>query len=431
MTERLKILLLTPQTPYPPDQGAAIRNFNFVRYLGSDPRCELTLLSFARPGENPATTPARAVLEKYCRQVVLVPPPPARSKLVRLLGLLTGQTDLLQRLASVHFAQALDDLSDEYDAVQCEGLELAPFVLDWIEAKHTISQGSPRLILDEHNAEYLLQRRIFENDWQAGWGRRPVALYSWLQARRLLRYEKKALNVFNRVIAVSDPDRQALSGLIWPERKVLARRMSEQHQPITVIPNCIDLEEFVPPPDRQAEQPDQLVFTGTMDFRPNVDAVTWFAREVWPLVRQAKPQARFVIVGRRPAPAVANLKLVPGIEVTGTVADARPYIRQSALYVVPIRMGGGVRYKVLEALAMGKAVVSTTFGADGIDLTPGQEALLADSPVDFARAILELLDDPLRRATLATYGRAFVEANFDWRKMLPRLDQVLNLDHQS
>jgi glycosyltransferase involved in cell wall biosynthesis len=198
-----------------------------------------------------------------------------------------------------------------------------------------------------------------------------------------------------------------------------------QPRAITVIPNCIDLEEFAPSPDLSAEQPATLVFTGTMDFRPNVDAVTWFAREVWPLIRQGKPQAQFVIVGRRPSPAVQALKSLPGISVTGAVPDARPYIRQSAIYVVPMRMGGGVRYKVLEAMAMGKAVVSTTFGADGIPLVPDRDALLADSPADFAQAVLTLLDDPARRAVLAANGRAFVEAHFDWRKMLSRLDTVL------
>ncbi len=406
----LKILLLTPQTPYPPDQGAAIRNFHFVRYLGSDSRYELSLLSFARPDEDPLTTPARPILEKYCRQVILVPPPPARSKPIRLLGLLSGQPDLAQRLASSNFGMALSQLRG-FDVIQCEGLELVPFVLDYMKAYSNHKGQKPRLVLDEHNAEYLLQDRIYRQDWQAGWSRRPAALYSRIQAGRLRRYEQKALQIFDRTIAVSEPDRRALENLYRPTK------------PIAVLPNCLDLEEFTP--DASHEQPDTLVFTGTMDFRPNVDAVTWFAREVWGRVRQARPQARFVIVGRRPAPAVEALKNIAGIEVTGAVEDARPYIRQSAVYVVPMRMGGGVRFKVLEALAMGKAVVTTTFGADGIAVTPDQEAVLADTPAAFAQAIIELLTDQPRRVALAQQGRRFVEENFDWRKMLPRLDEVL------
>src|SRR5689334_12737376 len=142
----LKILLLTPQTPYPPDQGAAIRNFSFVRYLGSNPRYELSLLSFARPGEDPTTTPARAVLEKYCRKVVLVPAPPARSKPARVRELLAGKTDLTRRLASPAFETALAELVQEIQpqVIQCEGLEILPFALDY-------GQKGISLVLDEHN----------------------------------------------------------------------------------------------------------------------------------------------------------------------------------------------------------------------------------------------------------------------------------------
>ncbi len=409
-----KILLLTPQTPYPPDQGAAIRNFSFVRYLGSDPRYELRLLSFARPGEDPATTPARAVLEKYCREVVLVPHPPMRTKISRLRELLSStRPDLTRRLLSNEFETALQALtrSGAVDLIQCEGLELAHFLAG---LNFPLGERQPRMILDEHNAEYLLQRRIYENDWRSGWKRRPAALYSLVQARRLARYERASLARFERVVAVSEADRQALA------------RLDPRHSArLAIIPNGLDLEEFQPLPDKPEEEPDRLVFTGTMDFRPNVDAVTWFVREVWPLVRVARPLARFTIVGRRPAPAVQFLARLPGIEVTGVVADARPYIRRSSLYVVPMRMGGGVRYKVLESLAMGKAVVTTTMGADGIPLRPGREALVADSPADFAAAILALLGDPTRRAELAGAGRAFVEAYFDWRKIVPLLDEVL------
>ncbi len=409
MPSPIKVLLLTPQTPYPPDQGAPIRNFSFVRYLGQSPNYKLSLLSFARPGESVTTSPALTELAKYCRQVELVPHPPARSKLVRLRdSLLSSRPDLAKRLASPLFQTALDRLlqTESFDVIQCEGLEMAPFGLALRKNLAT------RLVLDEHNAEYLMQRRIFEQDWQSGWKRRPAALYSWLQARRLERYERTALEKFDRAIAVSEPDRAALAGL------------GPTSRPVAVIPNGIDLTEFTPE-GSEKEQPDTLVFTGTMDFRPNVDAVSWFVNEVWPRILAQKPNAQFFIVGRRPTPAVANLKNSPGIHVTGTVLDPRPYVRQSALYIVPMRMGGGVRFKVLEAMAMGKAIVTTPMGADGIDLTTGQEAVVADTAQDFAGAVLDLLNDPVRREKLAKQGRRFVEENFDWRKITPRLDEVL------
>jgi sugar transferase (PEP-CTERM/EpsH1 system associated) len=408
MPAPIKVLLLTPQTPFPPDQGAPIRNFSFVRYLGRNPGYALSLLSFARPGEDPVISPALAELRKYCHRVELVPHPPARSKFIRLReSLFGGLPDLAKRLASPEFEAALTRLlqTETFDVIQCEALEMVPFLLN--------RPGlTARLVLDEHNAEYLLQRRIFEQDWQSGWKRRPAALYSWLQARRLTTYERKALARFDRAIAVSHPDRAALESL------------SPTKRPIAVIPNGIDLDEYRPDPVEE-EKPDTLVFTGTMDFRPNVDAVTWFVGEVWPLILIKKPGANFFIVGRRPSPAVAALQNQPGVEVTGEVADARHFVRKSALYVVPMRMGGGVRFKVLEALAMGKAVVTTAMGADGIDLTGGEEAVVADTAADFAREVLELLDDPHRRESLARQGRRFVEKNFDWREITPRLDEVL------
>jgi sugar transferase (PEP-CTERM/EpsH1 system associated) len=408
MPAPIKVLLLTPQTPFPPDQGAPIRNLSFVRYLGQDPRYELSILSFARPDEDPAASPALTELAKYCRMVKLVAHPPRRAKLSRLRdSLFSPLPDLAKRLASPQFEAALANLlqTGTFDVIQCEGLEMAPFML------HQRQGQAARLVLDEHNAEYLLQRRIFEQDWQSGWKRRPAALYSWLQARRLAHYEREVLSRFDRAIAVSEPDRAALAGLGGTQR------------PIAVIPNGIDLAEFSL--QHSPEEPASLVFTGTMDFRPNVDAVNWFAGEVWPLILAQKPEARFYIVGRRPTPAVVALQNRSGIEVTGTVPDARPYVRRSALYIVPMRMGGGVRFKVLEAMALGKAIVTTRMGADGIDLTAGQEALVADTAQDFAGQVVALLNDPARRQALALHGRRFVEENFDWRKITPLLDDVL------
>jgi glycosyltransferase involved in cell wall biosynthesis len=315
------------------------------------------------------------------------------------------------RLGSAKFALILEEWlrQEQFEVVQCEGLELAPFVLDafknWVGPR-------PRLVLDEHNAEYLLQHRVYESERALGFQRLPAALYSLLQTQRLREYETKALRFFDRVIAVSENEQAALSRLV-PGISV------------EVIPNGLDLRQFAPITGADEERPDQLIFTGTMDFRPNVDAVTWFARLVWPVIRQARPEARFVIVGRRPSPVVEALKAIPGIEVTGRVPDVQPYIRQSTLFVLPMRMGGGVRFKLLEALAMGKAVVTTSFGADGVPLTADREAVFADSPADFAQNCLALLADPTRRSRLAEAGRAFVAANFDWLSIAPRLERVL------
>lgn len=409
-----RLLVLTPQLPWPPDQGAPIRNWNFLRYLGGDGHYKITLLSFARVGEfgTAIEEQARTVLAKYCDTVEVVPAPASRSKIVRLQTLFTNpQPDLALRLISPPFLDKFRALiqTEKYEAVLCEGLELALFVMATFQGQ----AQRPRLILDEHNAEWLLQERAYRTDRQAGPKRWPAAAYSFGQARRLRRFEAKTSQFFDQLIAVSPDDKAAL------ERIGVAASL------ITVIPNGIDLAEFEPHPE-VAEEKESLVFTGTMDFRPNVDAVSWFVREVWPLVQKQKPHARFTIVGRRPTAQVRALGRVPGVEVTGSVPDARPYVWRSSLYVVPMRIGGGVRFKVLEALAMGKAVVTTPMGSDGINLVVGREAQVASESIPFARAILDLLDNPDYRQQLGQAGRAFVTENFDWNKLTPRLESVIS-----
>ncbi|MEI7555955.1 glycosyltransferase [Candidatus Chlorohelix sp.] len=407
-----KILILTPQNPFPPDQGAPIRNYNFIKYLGATGKYNIALLSFVRPEEiEESHEAAYAELSKYCTRVEFVAHPPVRSKIKRVQSLaLNPLPDLALRLVSSHFQEKLNRLVTEFkpDVLLCEALELAPFV-------HELFKNSgisrPKLVLDEHNAEYLLQKRAYESDFKTGLRRYPTALYSYIQTQRLNKYESEALGFFDAAIAVSDNDRKALLSLS-PDAQ------------IKVIPNGIDLEEYAPDPTA-VELPKRLVFTGSMDFRPNVDAVVWFANEIWSKIRLAKPEATFYIVGRRPAPAVQALANLPGITVTGQVPDARPFVREAELYIVPMRMGGGVRFKVLEALAMGKAVLTTTMGADGIPITPGKEALIANNPQEFSAATIRLLQNPSLKNELATNGRAFVANHFDWRKITPLLDEAL------
>jgi glycosyltransferase involved in cell wall biosynthesis len=167
-----------------------------------------------------------------------------------------------------------------------------------------------------------------------------------------------------------------------------------------------------------------LVFTAKMDFRPNVDAVLWFAREVLPLIRQGAPQTRFWVVGKDPHPRLAPLASDPAVVLTGWVEDVRPYIAGAAVYVIPLRIGGGTRLKVLEAMAMGKAIVSTALGCEGFELVPDQELVIADSPADFAAAVLALLHDPDRREQLGRAGRRFAGSRYDWQIIVPQLEQV-------
>lgn len=422
MTRRL--LFLTPQVPYPPHQGTTIRNYNLLANLAGD--YEIHLLSFQNSTDD---SPDNSPLPHYCAAIEAVPMPPPRSLLSRAVKTFASPSpDMGLRLASKTFQARLGMLLERYryDVVQIEGIEMAPYGL-WLvhhplwrnaqqkEDLPSIPIGRPRLVFDDHNAEYVLQQRAWETDRRkpARW---HAAAYSLVQWDKLRRYERQICQQADRVIAVSEADRAALLRL---DRKL----------DVTVIPNGVDLDYYAAysrAHDSQAPNygPNALVFTGKMDFRPNVDAVTWFARDILPLVRREVGDARFVIVGKEPHPRVQELAGLDGVTVTGFVPDIRAHIAAAAVYVVPLRMGGGTRLKVLEAMAMRSALVSTRLGCEGFPLTDGQELLFADDAESFARSVVALLREPDRRARLGEAGRRFVEATYGWPAIVPKLKAV-------
>ncbi|MBC7262742.1 MAG: glycosyltransferase [Chloroflexi bacterium] len=405
---RKRILFLTPQLPYPPEQGTAIRNYNIIANVAQ--RHEIHLLSFV---SSPAALKAAAPLHSLCCTLESVPAP-KRTIWQRLSLLATPWPDIAHRLASPLFSERLAMMlsTHDFDVLQVEGLEMAPYGYQALARRQN---HRPLLVFDAHNAEYLLQHRIAKIDWHTAW-RWPGALYSTVQWLKLRRYEGDFCHRVDAVVAVSDADAQALARLV-PGLKPL------------VLPNGVDIAYYQAPDIVPAALgPEALVFTGKMDFRPNVDAVLWFANEVLPLIRERAPQARFYIVGKNPHARLDVLRERPEVVVTGYVEDVRPYIAAAAVYVVPMRTGGGTRLKVLEAMAMGKAIVSTTLGCEGVYLQNGYEALLADTPRDFADAVLALLANGPRRAELGQAAAFFVAEHYDWRRLVPRLEQVYEGD---
>jgi len=407
----VNILFLTPQLPYPPQKGTALRNWGLIAGLAE--RHRVSLLSFVAPGQDPQPAPP---LTAACARVETVPQP-ARPLLRRLRDLMfTRKPDMALRLASGSFARRLADwlAREDFDVVHVEGIELAPY-LDVIESSPPRTGGggegsSPLIVFDDHNCEYLLQQRAFQTDLRIP-TRWHGAAYSFVQWRRLRRYEAQTCRRADRVFAVSEADAAAL------------QRLVPGLEP-TVIPNGIDTRTYPPTPTRPHTHTPTLVFTGTMDFRPNVDAVLWFARNAWPRVRAEVPEARFVVVGQRPHRRLNELREDPAVTLTGWVEDVRPYIAEAAVYVAPLRIGGGTRLKLLEAMSMGKAVVATRLGAEGFPVTDGRELLLADTPADFAHAVVELLGAPERRAELGQTARTFVERHYDWGVIVPQVEET-------
>ncbi len=415
-----RILILTPQLPVPPQsftgtsQGTTIRNFNLIAGLAK--RHTVDLLSFRTSQSGDLARQedeSQAILRRYCRQIVTELPPVRTLRRRAWDTLTTALPDMALRLDAPAMHLRLSALltadGTGYDVIQVEGIEMAPYglaALRWRQGK------APLLVFDDHNAEYVLQQRAFSTDV-----RRPArwvaAAYSWVQWQKLTRYERGICRSADRVVAVSDADRTALLRLA-PGLEV------------TVVPNGVDLDFYRP--DAVAPAPElglhALVFTGKMDYRPNVDAVTWFADAVLPLIQARVPDVRFYIVGQQPHAKVQALADRPGITITGRVPDTRPYIAGAGVYVVPLRIGGGTRLKVLEAMAMGQGMVSTRLGCDGFQFVDGHEVRFADEPADFADATVALLHDRAQAAVLGQAARRHVEAHFGWDAIVPALEAL-------
>ncbi|MHB8620300.1 MAG: glycosyltransferase family 4 protein [Chloroflexota bacterium] len=399
-----RVLFLTPQLPYPPHQGAAIRNLNLIKLAAQ--RHEVAVCSFVR---SPAEAAGAEVLKAWATEVRTVPAP-RRGLGRRALSTAFSLTpDMGYRLRSAAFGRLMDEVPA--DLVQAEGIEMAQY-LGWSEPGSPANGVGKRRVLDCHNAEWLLQRRTFEVDFRRG--KMIGAAYSALQWLKLRRYERQACRLAGAVVAVSEEDRAALHRL-------------DPRLPVEIIPNGVDAAFFAPP--AEPAQADRVLFTGTLDFRPNVDAVLWLAREVWPLVRRALPEANLTVAGRAPVPPIRRLHGHDGIEVWANPPDIRPRFATSAVYVVPVRSGGGSRYKLLQAMSMSLGIVSTTLGAEGIAAVDGQHLRLADDPPSFARAVVELARDASMRRRLGEAARQVVLDRYDWPVLGPRLwalyDRVL------
>lgn len=423
------ILFVAPQLPYPPNHGSAIRNYNLIRTLAE--RHTVDLLAFSVP-ENQLDE--SSPLHRICRNVASVPQP-MRSNATRAVDtLLRRLPDMALRLESAQMHELVyqrvvaEQERTQYDIVQVEGIEMAQYALTILDAfKDTATAGAvgvgrPLIVFDDHNCEYLLQKRNALNDlWIPR--RWPAAAYSVVQWQKLKWYESLICRRVDAVSVVSHADQLAVQGLV-PDVD------------ITVISNGVTMpEDSVDSTDLAQELPSRfdsrgkkLIFVGKMDYRPNVDAVLWFAEQVFPLIRAQVPDVTFDIVGMNPHARLDPLREVEGIDIVGKVVEIQPYLNAADVYVVPLRVGGGTRFKALEAMAARMPIVSTSLGVEGIPVRHEEELLIANAPTEFAAAVSRLLVDngeaDALRQGLAQSGYRFVEERYSWTTIVPELEAI-------
>ena len=282
-----------------------------------------------------------------------------------------------------------------FDAVVCDFLFPAPNIPDLSS-----------VVLFQHNVEAQIWRRRLEH---ASPG--PVRMYLRSQYEKMRRYEAEVCRAVKRVIAVSEPD-------------AVTMRSGYRAARVDAVPTGVDVEYFAPP--RDAKRAGNLLFVGAMDWAPNVDGIQWFVDEVLPRIRLRRSDCTLTIAGRRPDAAIRKLAVkYPGIRVTGTVADVRPFLWEAAVSIVPLRIGGGTRLKIFEAMAAQVPVVSTTIGAEGLQVRHGETIRIADSPEDFAEHCLELLADPAAARRLAAAAWNLVSACHSWEAASLSFERLL------
>ena len=312
-------------------------------------------------------------------------------------GLFSSMPVAISRYVSAAMKQKTRELiaREKFDSVVCDFLSAAPNV-----------PNLPECVLFEHNVESTIWQRRVEH------AANPAARwYLGIQARRMLQYEGEVCRTARRVIAVSELD---------------AERMRKQFQTpgAVAVPTGVDVEYFTPPLPQTKNS--DLVFVGSMDWMPNSEGILWFVREVLPVIRRRLPECSLTVVGRKPSEEILQLaKHDPHITVTGTVPDVRPYLWQSSVSIVPLRIGGGTRLKIYEAMAARSPVVSTTIGAEGLTVSDGEDIRLADTSESFARICVELLEDQAGRERLAQAAWNMVQSRCSWEAVSHEFERLL------
>lgn len=392
----MKILWVSPFFLHPTDRGGQIRTLGTLRELHK--RHEVHFCALNPPAN--AEGPARAG-EYSTRSFEVHHEPTPRSSIriiPELLQAIASPIPLaVSRYASPKLSSLIQRLTREerYDSIVCDFLACAPNMPRMADA-----------VLFQHNVETTIWER--HQQQASSW---PRKIFFGMQARRMAAYEAEVCRNAAHVIAVSELD---------------AKRMQDRFgvHAVTSVRTGVDVD-YLKPPETAAPVGD-LIFSGSMDWLPNVDAMEHFLRDIFPLILQRRPGTTLTIAGRSPDERVTRAAAsVPGVAVTGSVPDMRPYLWGSRLSIIPLRIGGGTRLKVYESMAAGTPIVSTRVGAEGLEYTDGRDIVIADEPQRFADACVGMLEDAARSQQIAASARQLVTERFSWSAVAPEFEQIL------
>lgn len=391
----MNILFLTTKLPYPPDSGAKIRDFNLIKEISK--RHNITLISFI---QNEKENMNLEFLRPYCKSIEIVKEKGKVNLFISaIISLFTKKPFTIAKFYSFRMKQKIKTIlnNNKFDLIHCSHLHMAQYIEN--------IKNIPR-ILDEHNVEVFLIRRYLKV--QKNLIKKIIVFF--LQYLKLAKYESAIARKFDYCLAVSETDKKNL--------EVIAPNIT-----VSVISNGVDVDFYRP--QYEKSQLNSLIFTGVMDWFPNEDAILYFYEKIWPLIKKEVKDVHLYVVGHRPSDKVLSLsRQERNIIVTGYVDDVRSYIAKSSIYIVPLRIGGGSRLKILEAMAMGKTIISTSVGCEGLGVVNNENILIADSPEEFAKKTVLLLTDRELRERLGISARKMVTNKYSWEIIGAKLNDI-------
>ena len=394
----MKLLWVKAGGLVPPDTGGKIRSYNILRELAR--LHSVTFFSFYGAHDYDLHPELKSSFDRVICMPLKLPPAKSPTEMLSYgIRLFSQQPYGISKFCRTEVRRRLRALVEKegYDVIVC----------DFMAAAGVVPWHSPTAkVLFTHNVEATIWRRHYEVAGNTVW-----KTVSWLEWKKMDNAERRYLRLADHVLTVSEADRDSFASVIDPAK-------------LTVIPTGVDIEYFQPL--AVEEKPNSLVFTGSMDWLPNEDAIFYFLDQIYPLIVEKCPDASLEVVGRKPSRKLrVRAQEEKNVTLTGWVEDIRPHVAPGSVCIVPLRIGGGTRLKIFEAMAMAKTVVSTSIGAEGLPVKSGENIVLADSPGDFASRVISLLHDPGERKRIGNAARTMVEEKYGWPKIAESFAQTL------